>query len=236
MVADREIKQQISRHYASRLGTDETGRDLDRKAGVYPLGVLGSMPDSVVSFGCGNPVALASLKTGETVLDLGSGAGLDCFMAARQVGPTGQVIGVDFTPEMIDRAAANARRLKLTNVSFRLGDIEVLPIDSGSVDVVTSNCVINLVPDKDAAFREAHRVLRPGGRLMIADIVLTRPASEAEQEDMALRCSCVSGSLPADDYLAKVRAAGFVDVRAEAEEAPQEGAFWYSALLSGVKR
>ena len=189
----------------------------------------------VVSVGCGNPIALASLKAGETVLDLGSGTGLDCFLAAQQVGSEGSVIGVDFTQSMIDRARENAGRLGLTNVSLRLGDIEALPVADASVDVVISNCVINLAPDKGAVFREAFRVLRPGGRLMVSDIVLTRPATQEEMEDMALLSGCISGSLPVGEYTDKVRAAGFQNVRLETEQEAKEGQFWFSAAISAVR-
>jgi ubiquinone/menaquinone biosynthesis C-methylase UbiE len=180
-------------------------------------------------------VALASLQPGETVLDLGSGAGLDCFLAAQQVGLQGSVIGIDFTQEMIDRATGNAAKVGMDNVSFRLGDIEALPLEDESVDAVISNCVINLAPDKDAVFREAHRVLRPGGRLMVSDILLTRPATEEEMQDMSLRSGYISGSLPAEEYAGKVRAAGFEDVRVSDQPELEDGTFWYSAGVSGRK-
>ncbi len=189
----------------------------------------------MVSFGCGNPVALASLRPGERVLDLGSGAGLDCFLAAREVGPQGLVTGVDFTPAMIEKARENASKLGLSNVSFRQGDIEAIPIEDASVDVVISNCVINLAPNKDAVFKEAFRVLRSGGRLMVSDIVLTRTATREETEDMALLTGCISGSLPAEEYASKVREAGFEDVQLEMKSPPGQEQFWFSAAISGTK-
>ena len=225
------LKVEVSRFYAAQLVEPTACCD----DGVYPLEVLGRMPESVVSFGCGNPVALASMRPGERVLDLGSGAGLDCFLAARQVGPEGSVVGVDFTPEMIERATANARRLHLSNVSFRRGDIEALPLEDGSFDVVMSNCVVNLAPDKDAVFREAFRVLRPGGRVMVSDILLTRSATDAEMADFALLSGCVSGSLPTDEYLGKLTAVGFTDVQVDVEHAVADGTFWYSGAVSATK-
>ena len=193
------LKKIVAEVYAERITASDCCSDAS-SASAYEQEALAQMPEGVVSYGCGNPVALASLRPGERVLDLGSGAGLDCFVAARQVGNTGRVVGVDFTPEMLERARANAAQLGLRNVEFREGDIEALPLDDGSVDVVISNCVINLAPDKDAVFREAYRVLSPGGRMMVSDIVLTRPATEAEQRDMARLTGCISGSLPVADY------------------------------------
>jgi SAM-dependent methyltransferase len=193
------------------------------------------VPEGAVSFGCGNPVALAAMQTGQTVLDLGSGAGLDCILAAREVGPSGSVIGIDFTQVMIDKATENVATLGLDNVSFRLGDIEALPVEDASVDVVISNCVINLAPDKDAVFREAYRVLQPGGRLMVSDIVLTRPATDEEAADMALVTGCISGSLPVEEYLSKIRDAGFADVVMDTESPPLDGQFWFSAAISATK-
>ena len=238
-----ELKIVVSQSYADRL-QDALGADADSCCGdtdalaAYPAEVLEKLPGSVVTFGCGNPVALAGMRAGETVLDLGSGAGLDCFLAAEQVGEQGAVIGVDFTQDMIDRATENAGKLGLGNVTFKHGDIEALPLAEAIVDVVMSNCVINLTPDKDAVFREAFRVLRPGGRLVVSDIVLSRPATAAEMQDMALLTGCISGSLPDVEYAETVRRAGFGDVTVVAAplaEEMAEGQFWYSATISGYK-
>ena len=173
------------------------------------------MPESATeSFaGCGNPVAVASLKEGEVVLDLGSGAGLDMFHAARQVGDTGRVIGVDMTPAMIEKAKYGAEQLGLENVEFRLGDIENLPVENSSVDVIISNCVINLAPDKGRVFQEAYRVLRPGGRLMVSDIVLETPLPDNVREDIGYYAGCIGGAILKEEYLQHMRDAGFVDVR-----------------------
>ena len=244
MASPEELKARVSQAYAERINSEGDccddacctvhAEDLESKA-FYPLSVLTEMPEGVVSYGCGNPVALASLRPGETVLDLGSGSGLDCFFAARQVGADGSVIGVDFTQDMIDRAEQNAAKLGLNNVSFRLGDIEALPLADATVDVIISNCVINLAPDKDAVFREAFRVLRPGGRLMVSDILLTRVATQEEQEDLALLAGCISGSLPVEEYTGKMRDAGFSHVQLSSERAVNEGQFWFSADISAAK-
>ena len=226
-----QLKDEVSRHYAAQLAQADACCD----EGIYPVEVLSRMPEGVVSFGCGNPVVLASMRPGERVLDLGSGAGLDCFLAARQVGPDGSVVGVDFTADMIERATANARKLRLSNVSFRLGDIEALPIEDASFDVVMSNCVVNLAPDNDAVFREAFRVLAPGGRVMVSDILLTRSATEAELTDFALLSGCISGLLPTAEYLGKLTTAGFTDVRVDTEHPPETGTFWYSGAVSARK-
>ena len=239
-----ELKVVVSESYADQLrkaielDADACCGDSESLA-AYPAEILEKLPGSVVTFGCGNPVALASMQPGETVLDLGSGAGLDCFLAAEQVGATGAVVGVDFTQDMIDKANENAAKLGLDNVSFKHGDIEDLPLQDETVDVIISNCVINLAPDKDAVFREAFRVLRTGGRLMVSDIVLTRPATEAEMQDFALLTGCISGSLPDTEYADTVRRAGFADVTVETapqDEEMTEGQFWYSASISGVKQ
>lgn len=158
---------------------------------------------------CGNPVALADLKEGEVVLDLGSGGGLDCFLAAKRVKEAGLVIGVDMTPEMIAKAEANKAKLGLKNVEFRLGEIESLPVESGSVDVVISNCVLNLVHDKQAAFKEVYRVLKPGGRAFISDIALLAPLPKDIEEDSEAWAGCISGALPKEDYARLADLAGF---------------------------
>lgn len=171
-----------------------------------------------LGLGCGNPTAIASLRPGETVLDLGSGGGFDSFLAARAVGPTGQVIGVDMTPEMITRARANARKLEATNVEFRLGEIEHLPVADGTADVVISNCVINLSPDKAQVFHDAFRVLKPGGRLAISDVVATAELPEAMRQDAALIAGCMGNASLIGDLEAMMRAAGFAQIRIEPKD------------------
>ncbi|HEX7090962.1 MAG TPA: arsenite methyltransferase [Longimicrobiales bacterium] len=172
---------------------------------------------AVTGLGCGNPVALAELRPGERVLDLGSGAGMDAFLAALAVGPSGRVIGVDMTPEMIERAWANAREGGYANVEFRLGDIERLPVEDASVDVVMSNCVINLATDKLAVFREALRVLRPGGRLLVSDLVVEGELPEAVRRDLEAWAGCIAGALEKGEYLETIRRAGFRDVEVVGE-------------------
>ncbi len=191
-------------------------------ARLYAETDVSDLPSTVtdVAFGCGNPTAIAALKPGETVLDLGSGGGIDCFLAAKMVGEAGRVYGVDMTPEMIALANRNAGKVGATNVEFRLGEIERLPIDDSSIDVIISNCVINLSPDKDQVFREAFRVLKPGGRLQVSDIVWTRTVPEDVKGDIEKWAGCIAGALPETDYLTKIRAAGFVDVVSQAGEYP----------------
>ena len=161
------------------------------------------------SLGCGNPQVIASLKDGETVLDLGSGAGFDCLLAARQVGPSGKVIGVDMTPEMLEAARENTRKAGFENVEFRMGEIERLPIEDASIDVILSNCVVNLSPDKRAVFSEAFRVLRPGGRVAISDVVAIKPLPEAVSQDNAAFCGCVGGAALVQDIEAMLEEVGF---------------------------
>ena len=174
---------------------------------------LASIPDgSDLGLGCGNPVALASLRPGETVLDLGSGAGIDCFLAAQKVEPTGRVIGVDMTPEMIEKARENARKGGYKNVEFRLGEIETLPVPDNHVDVIISNCVVNLSPEKDRVFRDAFRVLKPGGRLMVSDIVLLKELPDSVKNSVGAYIGCVAGASKKNDYLELIKAAGFKDV------------------------
>src|SRR5512139_1867555 len=166
-----------------------------------------------LGLGCGNPTAMASLKEGERVLDLGSGGGFDCFLAAKKVGKTGKVIGVDMTPEMLDKARTNAKKGKYTNVEFRLGEIENLPLADSSVDVIISNCVINLSTDKRRVFDEAYRVLRPGGRLMVSDIVLLKELPLVLKNSIEAYVGCLAGAVMKDDYIDAIRRAGFENVK-----------------------
>jgi len=185
--------------------------EISKKIG-YGDEELSSVPEGAnLGLGCGNPLALASLKEGETVLDLGSGAGFDCFLASGRVGKEGKVIGVDMTPDMIDRARYNARKGNYANVEFRLGEIENIPAADNSVDVVISNCVINLAPDKSRVFKEAFRVLKPGGRLMISDIVLLKELPEAIRDSIEAYIGCIAGAMMKDEYLKTIKNAGFKD-------------------------
>jgi SAM-dependent methyltransferase len=194
-------------------GGVDMAAEISKKIG-YADKDLNSVPEGAnLGLGCGNPLALASLKEGETVLDLGAGAGFDCFLAANQVGKTGKVIGVDMTPEMVQKARENAGKGGYGNVEFRLGEIENLPVADQVVDAVISNCVINLAPDKGKVFREAFRVLKRGGRLMVSDIVLRRPLPDFIMNSIAAYVGCMSGAVMRDEYLRVIEQAGFRDVR-----------------------
>lgn len=185
----------------------------------YSDAELQAVPDGAnLGLGCGNPLALASLKEGEVVLDLGSGAGFDCFLAASRVGPNGKVIGVDMTPEMIEKARQNAVRGNFTNIEFRLGEIEKLPVGDDQIDIIISNCVINLSPDKPKVFREAFRVLKPGGRLMVSDMVLLKELPEVIRKSVEAYVGCIAGALLKRDYLAAIEAAGFGEVEVLGED------------------
>jgi arsenite methyltransferase len=177
----------------------------------YTSDELNGLPESVIvmSDGCGNPTGLGMINEGETVLDLGSGGGIDVFLASKRVGQRGKVIGLDMTPEMVQKAKDNARRMNLGNVEFRSGEIESMPLDDGSVDVIISNCVICLSPDKGKVFAEMFRVLRPGGRLAIADEVALRPFTKEERDDQTKWCSCVTGAITEKDYASALSGAGF---------------------------
>jgi SAM-dependent methyltransferase len=194
--------------------TDDAGTQIANIARLYAEEEVADLPSTVtdVAFGCGNPTAISALQPGETVVDLGSGGGIDVFLAAKMVGPEGRVYGVDMTPEMIELARRNAGKVGATNVEFRHGQIEALPLEDASVDVVISNCVINLSPDKDAVFREAFRVLRPGGRLQVSDIVWTKPVPDEVRHDLEQWAGCVAGALLEREYLEKITAAGFTGV------------------------
>ena len=185
----------------------------------YSEAEMSAVPEGAnLGLGCGNPTALAFLKEGERVLDLGSGGGFDAFLAAKKVGKSGKVIGVDMTPEMLDKARANAKKGSYTNVEFRLGEIENLPVANKSVDVIISNCVINLAPNKKRVFEEAYRVLAPNGRLMVSDIVLLKPLPEAIQKSAEAYTSCVAGAEIKDKYLGLIREAGFKEVKVLSEK------------------
>ena len=197
----------------SCCGPVDLTQDISRKIGYSEEEINAAPEGANLGLGCGNPVALASLRKGEIVLDLGSGAGFDCFLAAHKVGEKGKVIGVDMTPEMIEKAKENAKNSNYENVEFRLGEIEKLPVIDNSVDVVMSNCVINLSPDKGKVFQEAFRVLKPSGRLMISDIVLLNELPKVIKESVEAYIGCVSGAAMKDEYLRKIKASGFDDVR-----------------------
>jgi len=219
---EKTIKNEIRNNYGAIAQTggsccdpassceSSPASEASRKAGYSDDDLSAAPGGANLGLGCGNPVAIASLREGETVLDLGSGGGFDAFLAAKKVGPAGRVIGVDMTPEMIGRARDTAKRGGYSNVEFRLGEIENLPVDDNSVDVIISNCVINLSPDKGRVFAESLRVLKPGGRFMVSDTVMTRPLPEAIQNSVAAYVGCVSGALMKEEYLSMLRDAGFI--------------------------
>jgi SAM-dependent methyltransferase len=222
--AVKERYTQVALLESSCCGPETQERATRTERYGYDLVVLGdNLPASVTeSFaGCGNPLAIDTLQEGEVVLDLGSGAGLDCFLAAKKVGKTGYVIGLDMTPAMLAKAKDNQQKLGITNVEFRQGEMESMPIEDNSIDVIISNCVINLSPDKDAVFRESFRVLKPGGRLQVSDIVL-RGELSPELQTIESWTGCIGGAIDGDLYLAKIRAAGFrqVEILEEKEYRP----------------
>lgn len=228
-----DIRTEVRKHYgkhaaefkpvtkSSCCGPSESGSSTSGKSSngprvseIYETPEVANLPEDVtgLSMGCGDPVTLASLQPGQIVLDLGSGGGIDCFLAANAVGESGYVIGVDMTPEMLEQARANKAKLGVDNVDFRLGEIEHLPAADDSVDVAISNCVINLSPDKSQVFREAYRVLKPGGRLAVSDIVTDGPLPDKVKGSLSAWAGCIAGALQAKDYLAAIEAAGFIDV------------------------
>jgi SAM-dependent methyltransferase len=216
------VREMVSEGYArvvqSRTQDDaQRARETAERLG-YSEEQLASAPEGAnLGVGCGNPTAIDTLRPGETVVDLGSGAGFDAFLAARQVGPEGRVIGVDMTDAMLEKARENARSAGISNVEFRKGQIEALPLPDESVDAIISNCVINLSPEKDRVYREAWRVLRPGGRIMVSDIVLDRPLPDAVLDSIDAYLGCVGGASLREEYLETVRKAGFGEVRIERE-------------------
>jgi arsenite methyltransferase len=184
----------------------------------YSKGELGSVPEGAdLNLGCGNPVALASLKEGETVVDLGSGGGLDCFLASKKVGAKGKVIGIDMTAEMLERARKNCKKGGYQNVEFRLGEIENMPVADNTADIVISNCVVNLSPDKQRVFNEAYRILKPKGRLMISDMVGLMDLPDKIKESTSAYISCIAGADKKEDYLGKIKQAGFEKIKVVAE-------------------
>lgn len=232
-MAEQDVKAAVREHYA-KIVTNGIGCCGPAPAGGGCCGatapaqvsrVIGysdaemeAVPDGAnLGLGCGNPLAFAALEAGDVVVDLGSGAGFDCFLAAQRVGPEGRVIGVDMTHEMLAAARANAARHGYTNVEFRLGEIESLPVADNGADMVISNCVINLSTDKPRVFREALRVLRPGGLLMVSDLVLARPLPASVARSVEAYAGCIAGAMLKDDYLAAIRGAGFADVEVLAE-------------------
>lgn len=212
------IHETVREHYAKRIKSLASccGPSVsnDTSSNLYPEQLLTSIPTDIsnTSYGCGDPITLASLQPGQTVLDLGSGAGLDCILAAQRVGETGHVIGVDMTPEMIDRARANVKKVKLKNVEFRQGYLENLPVEDNIADVIISNCVINLSPDKFKVFNEAFRVLKPGGKLAVSDIVTDGPLPEAVKQSLSAWAGCVAGAVEAKEYIAMMKAVGYKDI------------------------
>jgi SAM-dependent methyltransferase len=226
MTTDNPIHEVVREHYAERIKSATLSRSEGNasccgtadccgpESSLYPADLLATLPEgeSAVSYGCGDPITLASLQPGQTVLDLGSGAGLDCFFAAKKVGETGHVIGVDMTPEMIERARSGAKRLDFQNVEFRQGYLEDLPVESNTVDVIISNCVINLSPDKSKVFGEAFRVLKPGGRLAVSDIVTDGPLPESIKQSLSAWAGCVAGAVEAGDYIGMMKSVGFTDI------------------------
>jgi SAM-dependent methyltransferase len=220
---DQEVKLVVRENYArvakqngsccssACCGTSKP-KEISKRIGYTDEDLEAVPSGSNLGLGCGNPTALASIKAGETVLDLGSGAGFDCFLASNKVGPEGRVIGVDMTVEMVARARDNASKGGYKNVEFRQGEIENLPVEDSTIDVIISNCVINLVPNKDKAFKEAFRVLKPGGRLMVSDIVLLKKLPDFVKDSIEAYVGCIAGAATKDRYLGAIKSAGFGDV------------------------
>jgi ubiquinone/menaquinone biosynthesis C-methylase UbiE len=227
-LTEQEVKQIVKEGYTKRINqgssccggsiteniTDKMKGTLVKIAG-YSSEELKSIPSDAVenSFGCGNPLAFAGVKEGQTVLDIGSGAGIDCFIASKKVGPKGKVIGIDMTPAMIEKARENARKSGITNVEFKLGDADNIPVENSSVDWVISNCVINLAPDKDKVFKEIYRILKPGGNVSISDIVVSQELPDKIVNDFQLLIGCIAGAIKESDYLEKMRNAGLENVQ-----------------------
>jgi arsenite methyltransferase len=213
--------------------TEETSNWAEK---LYSAKDLGDLPGEVaeLSLGCGNPTAIAELRAGEAVLDLGSGSGLDCFLAAQQVGESGRVVGLDMTDDMLELARRNLAKVGAKNVEFHKGEMESMPLPDGTFDVIISNCVINLSPDKDAVFGESFRVLKPGGRVKVSDIVWAREPTAAERTDLSSWAGCVAGALLIDEYTAKLTSAGFKDIDVQLAGEPDKRG-WASAYITAHK-
>ena len=217
---DEKVRQAVRKRYGKIAKTENEkcgcgcgSTNISEQIG-YSKNELNSVPeDANLNLGCGNPVALASLKEGETVIDLGSGGGLDCFLASKKVGPAGKVIGVDMTSEMLDKARANCKKGNYSNVEFRLGEIENLPVADATGNVIISNCVINLSPNKQRVFQEAYRILKPQGRLMISDMVLLKELPEKIKSNVAAYVGCIAGAETKERYLDMVKQAGFQKIQ-----------------------
>ena len=213
------IAKQATSYYSSQEGSGyfDNLEDICKRIGYSEEDISAAPPESNLGLGCGNPVALAAIKEGERVLDMGSGAGFDCFLASSLVGPSGQVIGVDITSEMVDKARANAKKGGYENIDFRQGDLENMPVADSYVDVVISNCVINLVPNKRLVFKEAFRVLKPGGRLAISDVVLTRELPDFVKNSTKAYIGCLAGAIMKQESLQIIGNVGFSDISVAAE-------------------
>ena len=241
-MSDTDLKATVRSAYgkialdAAACCDDGCGADEASGRIGYSQAELASLPDGAnLGLGCGNPVALASLREGDVVIDLGSGAGIDCFLAAQAVGPSGSVIGVDMTPEMLDRANANAVAGGYANVEFRLGDLESLPVDDNSVDLVISNCVINLVPDRTRVYREALRVLKPGGRVSVSDTIQTVALPDALLDTEVAKAGCISAVVTKEAYLASLSEAGFAEVRIDSETPYPTDLGFEERLIEGLR-
>lgn len=215
---ETRVKEIVREHYgdlARGAATLAGNACCTPETSLYSAEEVDALPGEAVqaSAGCGNPTALASLNEGETVVDFGSGGGIDCFLAAQQVGPGGRVIGIDMTPDMIALANRNRDKLGLSNVEFHLAEMENTPLEDGTTDVIISNCVITLAPDKDTVFREAYRILKPGGRMYISDMVLSEALPLKVQSDMSQWVACVSGADLKEKYLERLESAGFLEVQ-----------------------
>ena len=249
----KEVKKTVKRAYAKiaveseacssycscGCNSQNTAQEISKSIG-YSDEELNVVPEANLGLGCGNPTALGNIKEGDAVLDLGSGAGFDCFLAAKKVGMSGKVIGVDMTEEMVNKAKSLAAKYGYTNVEFRWGDVENLPVENEPIDVIISNCVINLAPDKFKVFNEAYRVLKTGGRMYVSDIVLLKELSDKQKNDRELLAGCVAGALLKNDYVRKIEMAGFeVKILSEDEEISKrqyQGIALESLKLEATKR